>query len=117
MNAFKAIHAKSAYRRLKVKCAFNTHLSEGVTFNDDINRVYCNKQIKAIFTALPLFTDQQYQPIALDINNLLYKKKAFPIFTSFEKIIESSSLNFCSKFINNSKIGISVDLNYLLKSS
>ena len=113
-NEFKSLCSKYAYRRIKIKCALNLHITEGSVFNDSINRIYCNKSFKTIFVSLPLFTETHYQPIALDINNLLYKKKAFPVFTSFEKIIETSSLDFCSKFINNSKIGISIDINYLL---
>lgn len=113
-NEFKSLCSKYAYRRIKIKCALNLHITEGSVFNDSINRIYCNKSFKTIFVSLPLFTETRYQPIALDINNLLYKKKAFPVFTSFEKIIETSSLDFCSKFINNSKIGISIDINYLL---
>ena len=113
-NEFKSLCSKYAYRRIKIKCALNLHITEGSVFNDSINRIYCNKSFKTIFVSLPLFTETRYQPIALDINNLLYKKKAFPVFTSFEKIIETSSLDFCSKFINNSRMGLTVDLNYLL---
>ena len=114
MNKFKELYAKSASRKIKIKCAFNLHISEGASFNSSLSSIYCNKQARTVFLTLPLFTDCNYQPIALDINNLLYKIKAYPIFTSFEKTIESSNLNFCSKFINNSQIGISIDLNYLL---
>ena len=113
-NEFKKFCSRYTYRRIKIKCALNLHITEGSAFNDSINRIYLNKHFKTIFVSLPLFTEINYEPIALDINNLLYKKKAFPIFTSFEKIIETSSLDFCSKFINNPKIGISIDINYLL---
>ena len=111
---FKARYSEIAYRKIKIKCALNLHVSEGVTFNDSINRIYCNKQTKSLFVTLPLFPDVNYNSIALDVNNLLYKKKALPIFTSFEKSIESSNLDFCSKFINNPKINVSIDINYLL---
>lgn len=113
MDNFKILCAKSASHRIKLKCALNLHLSQGAAFNDSLTRLYCNKASKTLLVSLPLFTDSNYEPIALDVNHLLYKKSVFPIFTSFEKIVESSSIEFCSKFINNPKIAISIDLNYL----
>ena len=109
---FKKIHTRNM--RINLKCAINLHLSQGIGFNNQVSRLYCNKKSKALLITLPLFTDTNYDPISLDINNLLYKKSSFLIFSSFEKIIESSSLDFCLKFINNPRIAVAVDLNYIL---
>lgn len=113
LNNFKILCANTSSHRIKLKCALNLHISQGAAFNDSLTRLYCKKSSKTLLVSLPLFTNSNYDPIALDINHLLYKKSVFPIFTSFEKIVESSSIEFCSKFINNSKIAISIDLNYL----
>ena len=107
-------YLKSTHSRIKIKCAFNLHLSSGIAFNDSISRLYADKQSKTLFVTLPIFTSTNYEPIALDINHLLYKKSVFTVFTSFEKIVETSSLDFCLKFINNPRIGLCVDINYLL---
>lgn len=113
MNSFKNIYSHTSLRGLKIKVAFNLNILQGAAFNNSINRIYANKNSKSIFVSLPLFTDTNYEPVALDINHLLYKKSTFLILNSFEKNIETSSLDFCLKFINNPRIGISVDLNYL----
>ena len=113
MSEFKKHFANIALRKFKIKCAINLHISHGAAFNDSITQLYYNKSSKAIFISLPLFTDANYDPISLDINHILYKKSALPIFTSFDKIVESSSIEFCSKFINNPRICISTDINYL----
>lgn len=107
-------YTKSISSRTKIKCAFNLHICQGAAFNNSTTRLYADKNSKLIFISLPIFTSNNYDPIALDVNHLLYKKSAFPIFTSFEKIIETAGLDFCLKFINNPRIGISVDMNYLL---
>lgn len=99
--------------RIKIKYTFNLVMSQGVAFNDAVQRLYANRKNKTLFLALPLFVDNNYDPIAIDINHLLYKRKITTIFTSFEKIIETSSLKFCMKFIENPKISFTVDINYL----
>jgi hypothetical protein len=114
LKKFKSICSDTVSHHIKIKCALNLHVCNGSAFNPSVDQIYADKRSKAIFTALPIFADVNYQSVALDINHLLYKKLTFPIFTGFDKIIESSNYEFCSKFINNSKIGIAVDLNYLL---
>ena len=116
MKQFKNIHTKGSLIRIKIKCVFNLHISQGAGFNASINQLYAAKNPNTLLVSLPLFTDNNYAPIALDINNLLYKRSVFLIFSSFEKIVESSSIEFCSKFINNPKIGILADLNYLFNT-
>ena len=113
MNTFKSLYSKTTSLRVKIKCALNLHISQGAGFNDSVKQLYCSKNSNTLLISLPLFTNDNYEPIALDINHLLYKKSSFLFFTSFDKIVESSSIEFCSKFINNSRIGLSIDLNYL----
>ena len=114
MNSIKKIYSKTPSIHIKIKCALNLHISQGAGFNNSVSQLYCNSSSKALLVALPLFTNDNYEPIALDINHLLYKKSSFLFLTHFDKIVESSSIDFCSKFINNSRIGLTVDLNYLL---
>ena len=113
LKEIKNFYTSNSMQRIKIKCALNMHICNGAAFNPSINQIYANNNSKILFTSLPLFTDANYQDIALDINHLLYKKSALPIFTSFNKSIESSNYEFCSKFVHNSKIGLSIDINYL----
>ena len=110
---FKKSVLESTSYRVKIKCVFNLILTPGAAFNDDISRLYINRKNKTLFLSLPIFTDKNYDSIALDINHLLYKRHVSVVFTSFEKVIETSSLDFCLKFINNPRISLTVDLNYL----
>ena len=114
MNEFKNRYTKTASHRIKIKCAFNLNISHGISLNDSISQIYASKSSRSLFLSLPLFTHTNYDPIALDINHLLYKKSTFIIISSFEKIVESSNVEFCSKFINNPRIGLDIDLNYIL---
>lgn len=113
MNHFKALHSKLPSLRIHVKCALNLYINQGSAFNSSVNQLYCNKSSNTLLVSLPLFTDTNYEPISHDINHLLYKKSSFLVLTSFDKIIETSSMNFCSKFINNYRIGLALDINYL----
>ena len=101
------------FRGMKIKCAFNLNICQGAAFNDSISRIFANKNNKTIFLSLPIFTDTVYDSFARDINHLLYKEHAFPIFTFFDANIETSGRDFCKKFILNSNIGISLDINYI----
>lgn len=114
IKSFKNYYSRNSRRRIKIKVALNLIISQGAAFNKTICRLYANKNSNALFVSLPMFPDTNYDPIALDINHLLYKKSAFLIFTSFEQALETSSLEFSTKFMSNPRIGISVDLNYLL---
>ena len=111
MNEFKKLYKPSV--RGKLKCAVNLHISPGSGFNDTVDQIYCNKRSRALLSTLPLFPDKNYDQISHDINNLLYKKSTSLFFASFDKTVESSSLEFCSKFINNPRISLTVDINYL----
>ena len=110
---FKKSILESVAYRVKIKCVFNLILTPGAAFNRDISRLFANRKNKSLFISLPLFTDVNYDSIARDINHLLYKKNISVIFTSFDKIIETSNLDFCLKFINNPRISLAVDLNYI----
>lgn len=103
--------------RVKIKCIYNLMISPGAAFNNVIPRICSNKSNNVLFLSLPLFTDVNYDPIALDINHLLYKRKITTVFSSIEKVIETSSLDFCIKFLNNPRIAFTVDINYLFDPS
>lgn len=109
----KSYSSKFCFRGMKIKCAFNLNICQGAAFNDSLSRIFANRNNKTIFLSLPIFTDTVYDSFALDINHLLYKKRAFPIFTFFDANIETSGRDFCKKFISNPRIGISLDINYI----
>ena len=114
LKELKKLYSDTSSHNVKIKCALNMHICNGSAFNPSIDQIYANKKSKALFIVLPLFADINYQSIALDVNHILYKKSALPIMTSFDKILESTNYDFCSKFVHNSKIGLGVDINYLL---
>lgn len=99
--------------RVKIKCILNLLLSQGAAFNDSVKRLYANRNSKSLFITLPLFIHKNYEPIAHDVNHLLYKRKDITVFTALEKLIETSDLSFCMKFIENPKISFTIDINYL----
>ena len=111
---FKKDILNSVTHRIKIKCVFNLIISPGAAFNKDISRLYANRKNKTLFLSLPMFTDTNYDLIARDINHLLYKNNITLVLSSFEKIIETTNLEFCQKFIKNPRIALSVDINYLL---
>ena len=111
---FKKDILNAVAHHIKIKCVFNLIISPGVAFNKDISRLYSNRKNKTLFLSLPMFTDTNYDLIAKDINCLLYKNNITLVISSFEKIIETTNLEFCQKFINNPRIALSVDINYLL---
>ena len=113
IKQFKESAVRSAPYRIKIKCIFNLILTSGAAFNDDISRLFVSRKNRILFLSLPMFTADNYDSIARDVNHLLYKKHVTLVFTSFEKIIETSSLDFCVKFINNPRIHLAVELNYL----
>lgn len=113
-NEFKKICTNTLSHRVKIKCAFNMYISNGSAFNPSLDQIYANRSSKILFLSLPLFADTNYQEISLDINHLLYKKSTLPILTNFDKILDTSDFEFCSKFIHNYRFGFSIDLNYLL---
>ena len=112
-NTLKQHCSNFGFRGLKIKCALNMNICQGAAFNSSLSRVFANKINKTIFVSLPIFADTVYDSFALDVNYLLYKQHAFPIFTFFDSNIETSGRDFCQKFISNQRIGISLDINYL----
>lgn len=116
-NQIKKSVLETTSHHVKVKCIFNLIMSQGVALNKDIPRLCSSKTSNALFLSLPLFTDTNYEPISLDINHLLYKRKLTTVFSSIEKAIETSSLDYCMKFINNPRIAFTVNINYLFDPS
>ena len=112
-NQFKKSVLASVRYKIKIKCVFNLVLTPGAAFNDNISRLYPNRKNQILFLSLPIFTDKHYDSIAHDINYLLYKRKIKVVFSDFDKLIETTSLDFCNKFINNPRISLLVDINYL----
>ena len=86
----------------------------GFSLNKDLQRFYAIKKQKSLFAELPLFTDNGFDNIAYDLNNLIYRKKSFAVFTSFDTVINTASKDFTEKLISNNKIGFSLDINFMI---
>ncbi len=103
-----------APRGVHIKAFYNVIASNGFAFNKDIKRIYANKKYRSLFVGLPLFTDNSFDAIAHDLNNLIYRQKTFSVFTCFDGVINTASQEFCQKLIKNSNVGFGFDLNYML---
>jgi hypothetical protein len=100
-------------RGVNVKVFYNLLLERGAAFNKDIKRLYADKKHSSLFVSLPLMLDRNYDAIANDVNHLLYRRKAFPVFTDFNMTLETSSYDFCTKLLSSIKAGFCFDVNYL----
>ena len=105
--------AVMAPRGVYVKAFYNVIANGGFAFNKDIKRIYANKKRRSLFVGLPLFTDNSFDVIAHDLNNLIYRQKTFPVFTGFDGVLNTASPEFCRKLIKNGNVGFGFDLNYL----
>ena len=95
------------------KVFFNLYVTNGFSSNKDIKRCYSVKKNRFLFAQLPMFTDINFDLIAHDLNNLMYRQKSFPVFSSFDTILNTASDDFCKKLINNKNIGFCFDINYI----
>lgn len=95
----------------KVFC--NLIFDKGSSFNPYLNRLFAVKKNKSVFISLPLFTDLNYESIAQDLNNLVYRLKSFSILSNFDMVVETSSFEFSQKLLGVPNIGTCLDINYL----
>ena len=104
-------------RKINFKVFFNLYVSSGFSFNKDVKRFYSVKKNRSLFAQLPLFTDLGFDLIAHDVNNLIYRQKSFPVFSSFDTVINTASEDFCKKLMNNKNMGLGFDINYIFDPS
>ena len=114
LNNFKARFSKASLPRgVFCKAFYNLSIDKGSAFNKDIKRVYSVRKYRSLFVNLPLFTETNHELIAQDINHLIYRQKAFPVFSHFDGIINTTSKEFYSKLIKNTSVGFAMDINYI----
>ncbi len=95
--------------------AFNLMLSEGCAFNRSFNRIYSNKKQKALLAVYPAFSEKIRYELSKDINQMIYKLKAFTVLTNFETVIETSHKEAYSKLFYIKNFAYGFDINYLLR--
>lgn len=94
----------------------NIILTGGYSSNPSFDKLYANRSFHSVFLSLPWFLDDDANGLSYDINHILYKKKAFPIFTDFDSVYQTSSPDLCDRLLSNRSLGISVDLNHVFSS-
>ncbi len=99
----------SAYAKSKLL------LKEGCSFNKDFKRIFASKKHRALFSSYPIFSESFRYDLAKDINQILYRHKCFTLFTEFEKVAETSSVDTYSKLFGISNAAFGFDINYLLR--
>ena len=114
INNFKAkLKNISSSGGLHHKVFYNLILTQGSVFNDEFKRIYAAKKYNSFFVTLPLFTHTAYDSLATDINQMIYRHKAFPVILNFDKILDTASVDFCDMLINTSQFGFGLDINYI----
>lgn len=87
---------------------------KGVSFNSALPKLYTSRTKKSLFVSLPIFPQTDDNAFATDLNRLIYRSGAFPIFTCFENIIRTAPSDFAHKLLATPS-GFGFDLNYLLR--
>ena len=113
IQRFAKIVSNISPRGARSKIFYNLILDKGSSFNPEFNRLYSVKKARSLFLSLPLFTDTNYEVIAQDLNNMIYRMNAFPLITNFDMVVETSANIFWQKLLSVSNLGVSVDINYL----
>lgn len=104
-------------RGVRGKVFYNLLLDSGSAFNPEFKRLYAVKKHSSVFCSLPYMLESSYEDISKDMNNMLYRHKAFPIFSNFDKVLATSSPDACYKLLNDIKAGFCFDIGYLLDPS
>ena len=87
----------------------------GVSSNSDISKLYASRSKRSLFVALPMFPQTDDNGFATDLNRLIYRSNSFPIFTSFQNIVETAPEDFTARLLSTPS-GFGFDLNYLLRT-
>lgn len=87
----------------------------GAVHNPQLSRLYASRSQKSLFVSLPIFINASDNAFASDLNRLLYRSDAFPIFTEAQNIAETAPSDFYSRLLSTGA-GFAFDLNYLLRT-
>lgn len=100
-------------RGIHGKVFYNLMLDSGSAFNRDFKRLYAVKKYSSVFCSLPIMLESSYEDIAKDINKMLYRHKAFPIFSNFDSVLNTSDTQFSYKLMRNIDAGYCLDIGYI----
>ena len=87
----------------------------GAPYNSNLSKLYASRAKHSLFVSLPIFPNTDDNVFAADLNRLIYRSGSFPIFTSFENIVETAPADFTSK-LSSTGVGLGFDINYLLRA-
>ena len=90
----KLKHVQSRLKRCKTRgsrfyLALRPILTEGLVTHKQFKRLAFGQSSDCLFLSLPLFVGDEW--VASDLNYLLYKQKLNPVFTSFERNLQTNS--------------------------
>ncbi len=106
-----------APRGVHTKICYNLSFVRGVSSNPDLRRIYSNRKHSSLFINLPTMLDADlYDSFAVDLNRLIYRLKAIPLCTSFDKTLETSDKEICTRLLQSPRLAFGFDLNYWLSS-
>lgn len=113
LKKFKSRASSLSPRGVHIFAFSNVLLDKGFSLNKDINRLKAVKSPPAMISSLPLFADKNYDVIARDVNQIIYRKHNFLLISNFKQVLETSSYEFCQKLLSAKGVGFGIDINYL----
>lgn len=116
MRNFKKSLDDISSRGIKSKVCFEMLFDVGASQNPNLPRLRVSRKRNAVFVSLPIFPNTDDNVFSYELNRLLYRSDVFPVFTCFDKIIQTAPWEFCEKLLQTRKAGFSFDLNAILCS-
>ena len=106
--------SKLSPRRSRVKVCTNIPIIDNLSEYSDIRRLRVSNKNNSIFVSIPIFQNFSDNSFATNLNKLLYRLNLFPIFTSYDYVLKSSSSEFSRKLLSVKNCGFTFDLNFIL---
>ena len=113
IKQFKSRLKRLAPRFVHCEIFYDLTIDQGSAFNPEIKRLYASKRNSSIICSLPIMLDSRYDSIAKDVNRLLYRLKAFPVFSNFDTVLSTSNLNFCFKLVKDVNAAYAIDVHHI----
>ena len=102
-------------RAFQTEIFFNFTFSSDLSDNPYLSKMNGSKNDLLFLSMPPFYNDEE---INSTLNNLLYKQKLLPVFTSFERNIKTCDDEYLNKFVFKSTAGIfALDFKYLINDA